>query len=1231
MVRAVKPGRRKRERRWWWRAGLLSLVALGVGCANDLDTTRRLPPGERLVARSVFEALCDRVGAQSLPEDLEGASYRDICHGEGGKVDRAKLPPTGDAATAAVRELAVAKVETMGRRRAELVEAIAATIADVPVGTRGLHAALQDLLARLLPLYDDGSLPGATRAMGELAARLRDDPAAHAATARLLSRKGYRPFETALGAARAVLAYPDTASLVSTALAPLAPFSDPADVGSAPGALHGRFAKLLEAAAEELRTADATPAGPAVRIDPATGAPNRPRTTAELLYALASTDAGVAPAGAVAIPLVRRDERGLAKLLGAVDRDGDGYGDVDALGRPVDAAGQPLALPAPFAALSTADAARGPDGLALGDAGALFEGYDGARTLGAATLRELSALATPGDEATPSVLSGLLLGAVAQLGDRTLPGCADPDAPGAAPGCAVPDGAAPSARTYAGNAQGPEATVKYAGFVSATSPLVDLVHAAGALLGDPRMDDLLALTEKLATEHPHELARAVGALLDAKKIADAHPEASLPASSMLWDDLLDLVAAIAAEPKLLDDVVRSMLDPDATLGAEAFPALLTLRDEMAIDPAGVNLPAVNLTAPGHAEPVTPVDRTEPLTGANRSIFMRLLAMTNDTLGVAMCNKDQAIVHSHDAPGIGDIDYPDGQIVTGTIAACQVFRIDDAASLYVDSLAGMAHVPVRDPNIAAGATDHVQEASSGIVGMTLHPSAPAMNRFTTFDFLDDANPANARTRLYLKDLIDPTPTNRCAVAAVTDPYLHDQVPLRQCADPADRFWSRWGTTMMALESFRFPRAARPLARAFALHGRADLFARLLVVLHAHWGDGSQSADECAPGAKPGEPYYCSGDGVVRYEPMLAELLRGDLLPALHALAVAAAATTIESKVDGGPIDGVRALAEAVRGAVDPSVAAARGVTDAAGSATATRNDGSTVAQTTPLRLLVDALKRVDARWEAWGAAHPGDDRRGAFRAGRSALVDRSFAIDGAGTPAATFREPAMPAAIAAVARLLREQADARCPGRVASPTSDACDWAKAELTAKFRDSLEGPLVSEATAVLDGLLAEPKARVAVEKLVAYLLDPSEGTFPSVVATVVDGPIAVNDGAAVGPLLAAAGPWLRTRGDGVTPADALVRSLERLSQAGLDPEKVVPVVLRQLVTPMGPGRPSPLDVFADVIGDVNRYDAARSPAPLDGRDVGVVAGDLERLARDPVRGLEQLYEVMRHATAP
>jgi len=118
-----------------------SLAAAAVWCASSchegIDTARRAPPKATL-GDDMFGVLCDRVGADSLTEDLTGASYRAICHytdagAYGDKVDTSALTAvTGDVSLKA-RALGVAKPPRSGW---------------AILGANGLGLALAERLAR---------------------------------------------------------------------------------------------------------------------------------------------------------------------------------------------------------------------------------------------------------------------------------------------------------------------------------------------------------------------------------------------------------------------------------------------------------------------------------------------------------------------------------------------------------------------------------------------------------------------------------------------------------------------------------------------------------------------------------------------------------------------------------------------------------------------------------------------------------------------------------------------------------------------------------------------------------------------------------------------------------------------------------------------------------------------------------------------------------------------------
>src|ERR1700722_2733385 len=78
------------------RLGVRAGVAITAACADPFSTDRN-PPPRGTVGQELYGIVCDRIGAQALPEDLSGASFQAICHPDASgnyatTVDQAQLP-----------------------------------------------------------------------------------------------------------------------------------------------------------------------------------------------------------------------------------------------------------------------------------------------------------------------------------------------------------------------------------------------------------------------------------------------------------------------------------------------------------------------------------------------------------------------------------------------------------------------------------------------------------------------------------------------------------------------------------------------------------------------------------------------------------------------------------------------------------------------------------------------------------------------------------------------------------------------------------------------------------------------------------------------------------------------------------------------------------------------------------------------------------------------------------
>jgi len=1198
---------------------LLGCTLLATACGEGLDTTRT-PPARGTLGEELFGVLCDRLGAQTLPEDLSGASFQRICHkgADGSYADRlaAQHLPSTDGTSG--RALSVARLETLARHRARLISALDALFPEmtVPVKDLGnpsppltcgppgegqpaearLAQELGALLERMTVLYGDDTLPGSTRALGGWVERFGASPEALQAWAELNARTGYQPPERALGMLRPVLAWTGLRDFLDTSTRTLGP--------SATGSTRQAFQKFLEATHHELRTLEALApsAPPRSEWDPQLGREllSRPRTAAEWTSALLLTEA--LPSGsAPPVLAVRRDVRGLASVARAggvlpspfVDANGDGLPDADALGRFVSATG--AALPSPFPTPGEPATPRDSLGRALSSPGGapVYEYLDTHRTLLAGLLSHARPLllAAPGEARSPAM--GLLAGASVL-----------------------------SMRPPSGD-----------------TPALELTHALGQVLGEPSTEDLLTLAAKLLRERPGDVARLSASLRALGRVVDTHPEARLAPGSSFRDDLLDVLVKISREPGLLEDLLRALAHPDTQGLAPALSSTLRHRDGITYDRKNLNGPPYNLTTGSTAEPRTPVDRTQPDAGLNRSLFQRFLTLVHDAHGVTFCNKQGAVVHGN----LGGVlvDLP---LFGGTYDECEVFKVDDMAVFYVQSIVGKAKLYLRpgilrDGIIGIGAADvGMMEDSSGITGFwterssrDLRPRPQWMNRVLSFDQKNDSPTSSGPhhvTNLFLRDLVGTKIGGASCPERIIDdpdPYALDASPdgkvrgLRACAEGN---WTpqRAPDTVLILEMHGFYKAITPLVMAFTKRDREDLLLELVEVLHAHWASTKA--------------------GAVRYEPLMSEALKGDLLGGLQAVVKAMEAARVRdcTELDARTRqcrkwidrDGVSLLATGLRALVDPSRSTTVGVTDRKGSRTYVRQDGTTAPQVTPLVLLLQSMDTMDA---ALG------QHADAWRAGWSRVADGVLATRGE-REATAFADPLVPALVPRAIDLLRAELLVRCPDSWAPPYS-RCAWARDALTRELESTLDSPTSAATRDFLEALRQDRPLRTQVEALAVHLLDPAapDEALPSLLTSAADGvQLLAGHSQRV--------PLARLLAEATRPEAGLVDAqlvlLGRVSgrvyaedgaelcSHELDPNALVPGVLQRMVTPTelpGEGKRIPLEVFAEALADIQRVSPG-APSPRTAEDYGSISRSLGELLLSPDKGLERLYEVVRMA---
>jgi hypothetical protein len=1208
------------------------------------------------------------------------------------------------------REHRIARIHAVARRRDDLITAFDAAFANEAIGIKDLanpdetkscdprapaggpsgeadlRAELSDMLGRLTDLYNDDTIPPLTRALSHVMDDVERSPDAQAALARFDARRGYRPTDVAMGVSRPALSYPRLVELANALLRLLSSDTDPLGLAApadaekkkaadrvaadrVPGKAHGALVDMLSILEAELRTAKPLPDLPPLAVtkdvrDPTLARLSRPRGNLEMARAIFLSQS---PAFSIGEPhwIVARDARGFAKVTTVdgkvpspfVDLGGgpkgapDGLPDIDDLGRfktiGVDA-------PTPFRAFAevgttnAADAekafARDAQGRALLGSAPAYEYVDVSSTYLASLVRDLVPLLEPDPTKKHETVMDLLAGITVVAGERN----AGKD----------------SVRSYDGN------QVAYRGYREDQSPLLDLVHAVGQILADPTTDDTLALLQRLAQDKPAVLARLMGAGFRIKEIANQHPEAVIPAESTLWDEMLDVLVKISQKPKLVEDIVRAFGD-DRTLDlAKSGAAYMEMRDQLTYDRNNLNGTPFNVTKGKVETLVTPVDRSKADTGWNRSAFQRFLQTLHDANGLSICTKAGAVAHIK-WNGVA-LDFPSfassaacftlgADVPKNPMPLCGMFRIENIAHDLIDAVLGQVKLDIRDDCMKklvdspltgiVGGADAFLEDVSGIKGFNTKPTVPGISRVVFFDLPHDGvagDSQNTKTRDFLKDLFDPAQTLVCPPAPYTDTDGHT-LNLRNCASFKDTIRGRDLDALFPLEELSFLEASKPLAQAFHDNDANLLFVDLFDKLHLHWGSPKQSAEECTKSGSKDNARWCSQDGGVTYEPLVAEALRTDLFAAMHDGVKELSAIKIphcDTRDAAGTCtktteyDGVKVLAEAVKAMVDP--AKNKGLQQRSGDAGVVRNDGTKNTQVTPVYLLIDAFKGFDRRFDEHKAKNPGDDRLPQWRRARSQIVDQLFAVEGTG-PKSKLKNASVEKVLPTLVSAIRSQVAANCP----DPTK-GCAWARKELPKKTSDVVTGPTFATVLDMLDAIRADEPSRTELERLLVFLLQSAQAdASKTTLGSMVDLLQVFEDDASLTALLhavsSAGAPEVLDESGRVASRGLLLASIEvmsrilgearttdgtRICAREIDPNRTLAVVLRRLVTPGPDGKAPPIEVLIDVAADVNRQ-RPQDTSKLAPADYASIAHEVSDFCANQSRGLEQVYTVIKQAT--
>jgi hypothetical protein len=432
----------------------------------------------------------------------------------------------------------------------------------------------QAFLVRLLPRYDDGTLPDLTRRVAGVLSRLEDDDEALRSLAAGLNRSDYVSRPHRHGLSLRLANFPEFIELSKRLLDLALEHDGLDDTGARRASEPDELDRLLSALSKGMQELE-------LSVDDQRDAV----LLADLLLSDDPRLASAPPPPTVATAhIVARDVRGMARVAianGAVPAPFadlspvDGLPDIDLDGNFVDASGRAIVL-APFADLDDESALRDSFGRALMGPRLVYDYVDLDRTMLAGVLRDGRTL----------IERGLPMKGVrtleAFLGERDEAGLYRAE----------------------GNA------------------LLDLLHAGAVAIDMDEAPDFLELLETLLESHEPTLVHVLIELEEQNDIADRY-DVSLRAGNTMFEDMLRVIRKILRVPGLAEDLLDTLENP-ALLQFPTASVRLVEHKKALITEADFDAGRVF---------TTPVDRSRPDRGENQSLHQRMLHLIRDTKGV----------------------------------------------------------------------------------------------------------------------------------------------------------------------------------------------------------------------------------------------------------------------------------------------------------------------------------------------------------------------------------------------------------------------------------------------------------------------------------------------------------------------------------------------------------------------------------------------------------------------
>ena len=1020
---------------------------------------------------------------------------------------------------AAVPEESSQELKALVSERSRLIAAVDNVLVDT------LPSELDQVLRDFAPLYDSGQVQTAARSIADILEALADDPQVTDALSSMGGRQGYVPQEVAARIIRPLMGYDRLNPLLERSF----------EAFRRGGYAEAQWTHLLEAMQPTLRNADLSGLESEIEtlkrfafLERDAFSDGMPRYTVDRDLRAVAKPAGETPA----------DWR-----AGFVDTDFDAMADVDEYSRFVDSSGKVLDVAAPFPTAGESESIARDEFRRLKDASGrlVYKYIDGSKTLAGGLVAEIGNVMVE----SPKAALDLVYPFTALLG------------PELTKFQAFDDGSA----------------IEFQGYDLNQSPLVDLAYVGTKATTFENLRDTLELVRLGLVEDQAELGAVLVPVLDAlDSVAENYDAVELAENNIMADDLLDVLADIALEPGLLEELLVALSDPASEPLADFFGDYLYYRDWIGLDPQDPNGPPLVRNSQGfnsNFQYADLVNRSDVDVIGNQSIFQRLGHLIHDTKGARFCNKEGAYI-SMTVAGFLPFRWP----LVGDYAECELFEIDDMSVFYVDALLGQASLEFKgaiNGVLSVGGIvvdiDAELESNSGIVGFDRTPTQAAIDRL----IFGERNE-------FMDRIIDAPRSSDGAALEIRHP-----------------------DTIFAWEVPGFVDALQPILRTLDQFGRKDLLPKLLSALHMHW---ATQASDSVQTTNPSATAFARGTGVVQFEEVIGDLIaEGRILETLPPLL----RRLLARSVNGRPANVI--LAEGLRDLLLP----ARNVgLESRSGELVYEGDGETAYQRlSPAILLVDALRNFDA------AADEAEQDVARFSSAFRTIARQWVALNADQSAFENQRAAAL--LESTLAFYIGELDSHRAAG-------DLEDWIDGLYT-DFEELLDDALVVRGIQLFDVLARNEELRNEFELLLTYLtlsVSPNDA-LDATVATVVDGLQLLRDVARIEPVL-------RESAVLFDPTDGLARNLvDLLGQAvEYDQNAALPRALLNLLNPRETVGESSFSALAEIVGKVNRVEPGQE-TPWSAEDYALTLRSAANFIRDEDRGLERLFSLLEQRNLP